>query len=66
MGIVSADRLVREQQRHYFVKAPNSVARLAGRCARKGCGRPPEHDVHLRPPGDDPQAGVIEQKAARG
>lgn len=56
---------LRDSDRHYFVKAPNS-ARLTGRCWRKGCGRPPEHDVHLRPPGDDPQGEVVERKAASG
>lgn len=24
-------------------------------CVRKGCGLPPEHPVHLRPPADDTQ-----------
>lgn len=48
---------------HWYVKAPSRdvgeasrrVVHLGDRCARRGCGLPPEHPIHLRPAGDDPR-----------
>lgn len=58
---------LKTQVRHFYVKGPALAASarlgLGDRCARKGCGRPAEHPIHLRPPGDAP---AIERKAATG
>jgi hypothetical protein len=59
---------VTEQSRHYFVtpkrwatagKSPREMAILG--CARKGCGLPPAHPIHIKP-----SARVSLERAATG
>lgn len=62
LGItLRADGGVSDIPPHYYVQPssePDSTA-PRGRCARKGCGCPPKHPVHLQPPGDDPLQGLL-------
>lgn len=59
----------REPPPHFYVRAtaPDGcepsprLARLGDGCAREGCGKPPAHPVHLRPPGHG-----VERQAANG
>jgi hypothetical protein len=57
-----------DQPRHYFVtpkrwategKSPRALAILG--CARKGCGLPPAHPIHIKHP-----TSVPEREAATG
>jgi hypothetical protein len=67
-GLTQAPYVTDRDRPHYFV-APviDGNARFAGvdttaqRCGR--CGRPRDHKVHLRPPGEE---SMDEQQAAAG